>query len=76
MQWINAKERPPTKKDSPILVYLGESYGDFKIAALHWKKSNRKYADTAGWYDHIGEGTINKNAITHWMPLPEVPRGQ
>jgi hypothetical protein len=58
-EWISAEERLPTWEDGKVLIYT--PYG---ISIAERTTSNRWRGDCA----------IPK-LITHWMPLPEAPKG-
>ena len=58
-EWISVKDRLPTWEDGKVLIYT--SYG---ISIAERTTSNRWKGDCA----------IPK-LITHWMPLPEPPKG-
>ena len=58
-EWISVDERLPTYKDGKVLIYT--AYG---ISIAERTTSNRWRGDCA----------IPK-LITHWMPLPEAPKG-
>ncbi len=62
-QWISVKDRLP-ENGKKVLVYCKENKNDYEIGA---------YSDTymgffvrQTWYENI----------THWMPLPEPPKGE
>jgi hypothetical protein len=57
--WVSVKERLPTYEDGKVLIYT--AYG---ISIAERTTSNRWRGDCA----------IPK-LITHWMPLPEAPKG-
>ena len=58
--WISVDERLPTYKDGKVLIYT--AYG-ISIA---------QKTTTNHWK---GDNAIPKQ-ITHWMPLPEPPKGE
>ena len=71
MDWIIVKKKPPTPKDSPILV----TYDDdefFSYMAVHWLSEEKGWTGE-GWYDHSDEFWIEVEEMTWWMPLPKVP---
>lgn len=59
-EWISVEERLPTLEDGKVLIYT--PYG-ISIA---------QKTTTNHWK---GENAIPK-LITHWMPLPEPPKGE
>ena len=58
-EWISVEERLPTREDGKVLIYT--PYG-ISIA---------QKTTTNHWK---GDNAIPK-LITHWMPLPEAPKG-
>ena len=62
-EWISVKDGLP-KDDSPVLVYKSrhsEAYGNMETA-YYWNQRR--------WMGCIGE------TVTHWMPLPQPPKGE
>jgi Protein of unknown function (DUF551) len=80
MEWIDIKERKPTKNDSPILAIGSLNY--FDIMALEYLEQG---FDGSGWYDHSREYGMGFNeneafydqygGMNYWMPLPRPPHG-
>jgi hypothetical protein len=66
-KWISVNGRLPADSKK-ILVVNGHGY--ISISAL-WRKDGSKWTwiDSAGHFNHV-------NDITHWMPLPEPPKGE
>lgn len=64
MIWISVKERLP-KNGVPVLVYGVRGYG----IAFHTDKSFPTRGEWMGFYD-----LCNCGKVTHWMPLPELPK--
>ena len=81
-EWISVKERLP-EEDGSYLVY-SNSFGNRKSVKLRWFAKDAEMAgayDLAGqknvWYLYDSEcGYISINSVTHWMPLPEPPKGE
>lgn len=63
-KWIPVTERLP-EKDKAVLCLLGNE--DYWVAV--WD-----HCDDGLWTD--GEWWRAKNFVTHWMPLPEAPKGE
>lgn len=57
--WISVDERLPDGNGRFLTV---DKNGDMMVC--YWEKR-------FGWFASV----CNKNAITHWMPLPEPPKG-
>ena len=72
-EWISVEERLPRYNET-VLVYrptMGE-----KILADTYKGYYNE--DTGDWEEgwvKFGQNSIGMNVITHWMPLPEPPKG-
>lgn len=59
-EWISVNERLPDGNGRFLTV---DKKGDMMVC--YWEKR-------FGWFASV----CNKNAITHWMPLPEPPQGE
>ena len=57
-EWISVEERLPDENGRFLTV---DKKGDMMVC--YWEKH-------FGWFAMV----CNKNAITHWMPLPEPPK--
>lgn len=67
-QWISTEERlPEDRSDVLVVAYWHERWGVY----MGWCAPER-----AEWSVHIGIGDRNDVAVTHWMPLPEPPKGE
>lgn len=65
--WIPVTERlPEDRSDVLVVAYWHERWGVY----MGWCAPER-----AEWSVHIGIGDRNDVAVTHWMPLPEPPKG-
>ena len=58
-EWISVEERLPDENGRFLTV---DKKGDMMVC--YWEEH-------FGWFAMV----CNKNAITHWMPLPEPPKG-
>lgn len=59
-KWISVKERLPQPKENPVLVPYAG------CVWMAWKHDN--YWELAGG--------LNTTCVTHWMPLPQPPKGE
>lgn len=78
MKWISVKESLP-EIGSAVLIY-GNDVRD-KEFILQSYLAVRKGADGADvkyfrWCDYCTVSNINYDAITHWMPLPDLLEGE
>ena len=67
-EWINAEEKMPFSQfGEGMSVLTVDSFGVMRVA----------YWDGGNWCWPTGEciGTTGKFPVTHWMPLPEPPKG-
>lgn len=65
-EWINAKDKLPSN-ERPVLVYMPELGMNIQVAFY-----TRYYGEDDGeWH----EGWVAKGIVTHWMKLPEPPKG-
>ena len=66
--WISVDERLPDKMQE-VLAYRGEFRGGMMNVYTHLGNGN--------WEDDYGyRGNTEHEGITHWMPLPEAPKGE
>lgn len=65
VKWISVEEELPQKRD----YYLCLENGEGLPRVYSWYES-KKYFET-GTYDWCHKA----EKVTHWMPLPELPRG-
>ena len=81
-EWITVKDKLPDK-DGVYLCCWSVSYSDKPCIGIYsFAKKLRKVdkydfqgINRAGWYDYDSEvGYWEKNGVTHWMPLPELPK--
>ena len=84
MDWISVKDRLPKKDGKYLCVCKGFIGGYEYIEVLSYSKNLYKvdeydfasFKGKRGFYSYNSEwGYINKNNVTHWMPLPELPKG-
>ena len=81
-KWIPVSERLP-EKDGEYLVFEIARYGT-QTRTLRFAKDGRKvdkYDFRRGWknvwfYYDSEWGHITIDTVTHWMPLPEPPKGE
>ena len=81
-EWISVKDRLP-EKDGAYLVTTN-SLGDRQSVKLRWFAKDGENVDAydlAGqkdvWYLYDIEcGYVSIDSVTHWMPLPEPPKGE
>jgi len=82
MKWISVKDRLP-EEDGKYFVFRKHTYGA-GITTLRFAKDARKvdkYDFHRGWkkvwYEYDSEwGHYTLDDVTHWMPLPEAPKGE
>jgi hypothetical protein len=81
-EWIPVTERLP-EEDGKYLVFE-QSGGRTVVSVLRFAKDARKVDryDFKGrwknaWYEYDSEwGHYTVDSVTHWMPLPEPPKGE
>ena len=69
-EWISVKERLPEEGTWVLCHLKGHSYGG-KTQVCKFCSAD-KYKDRP-YFDHFRNGFP---AVTHWMPLPESPKGE
>ena len=81
-EWISVKDRLP-EKDGGYLVVINY-FGNHQSVNV---RSFAKVGETVHEYDLAGEknvwysydseyGYVSTDSVTHWMPLPEPPKGE
>lgn len=79
-EWISVEDRLPNKNGTYLCCQ--EFYGHKSISIYSFAKNLRKVdkydfqgINRAGWYDYdIEWGYCERDNVTHWMPLPELPK--
>ena len=81
-EWISVKDRLPDK-NGRCLCYvkrLYESHYEILAFAPNLEKIDKhdfRNVKRGGWYDYVeGYGYMEIRNITHWMPLPQPPKGE
>lgn len=67
-RWIPVTERLP-EKNTDVLAYRGNHIGD--LMDVYTYKGDDEWDDTYGNRQYTED-----EGITHWMPLPEPPKGE
>ena len=74
-EWISVEDRLPDNKEYDwVLAQVVEDNGFMHIPTVMEYRQSRNdwFEETYGWLsDHNGAFTV-----THWMPLPEPPKGE
>jgi len=63
-KWIPVEEGLPPEGEGDVLASDGD-----RVDICYYTPWNRKWHST----DSDGECAVNRDRITHWMPLPEPP---
>ena len=69
-EWISVTERLPEEGDYVLCVLKGFNYGG-KIQVCKFCPAD-KFKDKP-YFEHFRNGFPS---VTHWMPLPELPKGE
>ena len=73
-EWVSVKDRPPEMPPDKI----AEGYVQMQV--LVWCDKGRQCAwfqvDTKTFYDQPGLFGTEVDGVTHWMPLPQPPKGE
>ena len=59
-EWISVKDRLPEPRENPVLVTYDGGVWMAWKHSTHWELPS----------------TLKTNLVTHWMPLPEPPKGE
>ena len=74
-EWISVKDRLPDNKENDwVLAQVVEDNGFMHIPKVmeYRQQRNDWFEETYGWLsEHNGAFTV-----THWMPLPQPPKGE
>jgi hypothetical protein len=65
-EWISVKDRLPENDHWALCFMKDKSFGTFRV--FQWNYIDWQWNDGSEWYD--------ENDVTHWMPLPEPPKGE
>ena len=69
-EWISVKDRLPEEGEYVLCVLKGFNYGG-KIQVCKFVPAD-KFKDKP-YFEHFRNGVPS---VTHWMPLPEPPKGE
>ena len=69
MEWISVKDRLPAHRQE-ILTYWSES-DQIQVQRYYLQYGGDGPWWMFGWQNHL----LSKGRITHWMPLPDPPKG-
>lgn len=73
MEWISVGERLP-ELDQDVLVYAyGNSYNGSDYKGIFISNLTRYYDDKDNGIEWVYNMTCGET-VTHWMPLPELPK--
>jgi hypothetical protein len=68
-EWISVKDRLPEGECLAVSMQKGHSYKEMLVGYVYADA----YSDTL--YTAESDGEVLRN-VTHWMPLPEPPKGE
>ena len=81
-KWIPVTERLPEHRGEYLVVK--QLFGDSYVRVVSFAKDGRKISKydfqnrwKNVWYEYDSEyGYITIDSVTHWMPLPDAPKGE
>ena len=78
-QWISVKDRLPEKDGGYLVVSNYFSHQSINVRSFAKAGETVNEYDLAGeknvWYRYDSEyGYVSTDSVTHWMPLPELPK--
>ena len=81
-EWISVKDRLP-EKDGAYLTVIN-CFGYHSSINVHYFAKDGEAVDEYNlarekdvWYFYDSEyGYVSTDSVTHWMPLPELPKGE
>ena len=65
-KWIPVTERLPDNEQRVLCFMENKDFGTFRV--FQWSYIDWQWNDGNEWYD--------EKDVTHWMPLPEPPKGE
>lgn len=80
-EWISVKDRLP-KEGGKYLCYIPDGKGYQEILGFAWNleavdEFDFYHQNYAGFYGYDSEdGYFEYSDVSHWMPLPEPPKGE
>jgi len=63
--WISVKDKRPTGTDAPFFAYNADR-NEICLA---------NYNEEKGYFDDASVGCHTGIKVTHWMPIPKLPKG-
>ena len=77
--WISVEERLPTASGEYLTIQkfgINSFYEVCRYAISLAVVDEEQFNDVAGWYTCEEWGYCSNHHVTHWMPLPEAPKGE
>ena len=65
-EWISVKDRLPENNQWALCFMKDKSFGTFRV--FQWNYIDWQWNDGDEWFD--------EKDVTHWMPIPEKPKGE
>ena len=65
-EWISVDDRLPENDQWALCFMKDKSFGTFRV--LQWNYIDWQWNDGDEWFD--------EKDVTHWMPIPEKPKGE
>lgn len=65
-RWIPVTERLPENDQWALCIMKDKNFGTFRV--FQWNYIDWQWNDGNEWFD--------EEDVTHWMPLPEPPKGE
>ena len=65
-KWISVNDRLPENDQWALCFMKDKSFGTFRV--LQWNYIDWQWNDGDEWFD--------EKDVTHWMPIPEKPKGE
>ena len=79
MEWISVKDKLPSDTDGHVLIcYLEQRFGSFneEIGTGYYDSDDFYEGENngQGWLFWLNDREVAGGRVTHWMPLPELPK--
>lgn len=81
-EWISVKDRLP-EEDGEYLCFYKNFFDTTGVLILEFALNMRErffspdFKNRSGFCEYVGDGAwVEIDCVTHWMPLPEPPKGE
>jgi hypothetical protein len=73
-EWISINERLPEYDTSVLLLVNGKMTQGYLFSEVEFNEMSMQNLYYDGFQNEVIDDVIERNDVTHWMPLPEPPK--